>query len=74
VDTTVLVIKGAQVSVARPLTGRVDLALVDRLARVTLEARRRGEAICLYDPSPELRALLELCGLADLVPECRGGT
>ncbi len=73
-DTTVLVIKGERAGVARPLTGRVDLALVDRLARLTLEAHRRGEAVCLYHPTPELRALLELCGLAALLPVCRGGT
>jgi hypothetical protein len=69
-----LVIEGEQVSVARTDSGRVDLALVERLARLTLEARRRGAAVCLHDPCPELLALLELCGLADLIPECRGGT
>jgi hypothetical protein len=74
VDTAVLLIDGEPVSLARPDAGRVDLALVDRLARLILEVRRRGGAVCLYYPSPELLALLELCGLADLLPECRGGT
>ena len=74
VDTAVLLIDGEPVSLARTDAGRVDLALLDRLARLTLEVRRRGGVVCLYRLSPELRALLELCGLADLLPECREGT
>ncbi len=52
--TVVVVINGDQVVVSR-LDGRIDLALVDRLARLTLEARRRGAAVRLHDPPPELR-------------------
>jgi hypothetical protein len=74
VGTAMLLIDGEPLSVAGPDAGRVDLALVERLARLTLEVRRRGGSVCLYDPSPELLALLELCGLADLLLECRGGT
>jgi anti-anti-sigma regulatory factor len=65
--TTVVVINGDEVVVAR-LAGRVDLELVDRLARLTLAARRRGEALRLHDPPPDLRRLLELCGLDDVLP------
>jgi hypothetical protein len=54
--TTVVVINGDEVVVAR-LDGRVDLELVDRLARLTL-----------HDPPPDLRRLLELCGLDDVLP------
>jgi anti-anti-sigma regulatory factor len=65
--TVVVVITGDQVVVSR-LDGRIDLALVDRLARLTLEAWRRGAAVRLHDPPPELRQLLELCGLSDVLP------
>jgi ABC-type transporter Mla MlaB component len=72
VDVTAVVINGDQVTVTRLDAGRVDLSLIDRLARLTLEARRRGDTIHLQDPPPELRALLELCGLGDLLPEREG--
>ena len=65
--TVVVVINGDQVVVSR-LDERIDMALVDRLARLTLEARRRGAAVRLHDPPPELRRLLELCGLSDVLP------
>ena len=74
VDVTTVVINGDQVTVARLDAGAVDLELIDRLARLTLEARRRGDAIHLQDAPPELRALLELCGLGDLLPEGGGGS
>ena len=41
-----------------------DLGLVDRLARLGLEARRRGRGLVLRDPSPRLVELIRLCGLA----------
>jgi anti-anti-sigma regulatory factor len=44
-----------------------DLAVVDALARLQLAARRLGYSIGLRNPSPELRALLDLVGLADVV-------
>jgi hypothetical protein len=40
-----------------------DLALVEALARLQLNARRRGERLGLRNVSEELRALLELVGL-----------
>jgi hypothetical protein len=47
--------------------GCPDLAVVDALARLQLAARRLGYSIGLRDPSAELRALLDLVGLADVV-------
>ena len=44
-----------------------DLALVDSLARLQLGARRRGGRLRLRNVSPELRGLLELVGLADVL-------
>ena len=45
-----------------------DLATVGVLARVTLEARRAGCAVRVRNASAELRELLALAGLADVVP------
>ena len=50
------------VDVSRP-----DLALVESLARVQLRARRRGERVRLRNVSDELRGLLELVGLTDVL-------
>jgi anti-anti-sigma regulatory factor len=44
---------------------QADLATVDALARLQLDARRRGSPLKLRDPSPQLRDLIELCGLAE---------
>ena len=53
---------------------RPDLALVDSLARVQLRARRRGERVRLRNVSDDLRGLLELVGLTDvLAVEARAG-
>jgi hypothetical protein len=46
---------------------RPDLALVEALARLQLGARRRGERLRLGNVSDELRGLLELVGLADVL-------
>jgi hypothetical protein len=46
---------------------RPDLAIVDSLARMQLGARRRGTRLKLRDVSDELRGLLELVGLADVL-------
>ena len=56
---------------------RPDLALVGALARLQLAALRLGCSIRLRDPCPELRDLLDLVGLAELVaggaaPTARG--
>jgi anti-anti-sigma regulatory factor len=40
-----------------------DAAAVDALARLQLEARRRGLEVCLQGASPELVELLSLLGL-----------
>jgi ABC-type transporter Mla MlaB component len=47
---------------------RPDLAAVDRLARLQLVARRLGYMIRLRGPSGELRALLDLVGIAGVLP------
>ena len=46
---------------------RPDLALVEALARMQLGARRRGGRVRLRNVSDELRGLLELVGLADVL-------
>ena len=46
---------------------RPDLALVESLARMQLRARRRGERVRLRNVSDDLRGLLELVGLADVL-------
>ena len=53
--------------VARVDARRPDLALVDALARLQLDARRRGGRLRLRNASDELRGLLELVGLADVL-------
>jgi hypothetical protein len=46
---------------------RPDLAMVDALARMQLGARRRGSRLRLRNVNDELRGLLELVGLADVL-------
>jgi len=46
---------------------RADLALVAALVRLQLIARRDGARVRLRNASDELRALLELVGLADVL-------
>ncbi len=58
---------GIEVVVGRVAGGRPDLAVVEALARLQLEARRRGCSICVRDPSRELCELLDLVGLSGLV-------
>lgn len=45
-----------------------DLSAVETVARLQLAARRLGCSIRLEDPCPDLRELLDLVGLGDLVP------
>jgi ABC-type transporter Mla MlaB component len=45
-----------------------DVGAIDALARLQLAARRRGCTIELRHACPEVRALLALTGLADVVP------
>ncbi len=71
----VLVRGGIEVA-SWPLTGaeRPDLCAVETLARLQLAARRLGCSIRLRDTCAELSALLDLAGLADVVPaEPRAG-
>jgi len=49
-----------------------DLSVVDALARMELEARRRGGSIGLRNPCPKLLELLELVGLAGFLVEVDG--
>lgn len=52
------------------VTGRcANLSLVDRLARIRLDALRRGCTLRLLGSSDDLRRLIALVGLADLLLE-----
>jgi hypothetical protein len=46
---------------------RADLGAVDSLARLKLKARRGGHDVRFRNASPELRALLCLCGLCEVL-------
>ena len=46
---------------------RADLRVVDALARVRLAARRRGHRLVFTGAGPELRGVLDLVGLGDLL-------
>ena len=48
-----------------------EIATVDALARLALLARRSGAAIQLRRVSPELRDLIELAGLANVLSVAR---
>ena len=66
--TVVLVVKnGTEMAVGRLDTRRPDLPLVDALARIQLTARRHACRVCLRGISEELRGLLDLVGLADVL-------
>ena len=51
-----------------PACEKIDLTLVHRLARLQLVARRAGYSIRLREPPASLRQLLDLVGLAGVVP------
>jgi hypothetical protein len=44
-----------------------DLGMVEQLARLALTARRIGCVVHVQDASPQLNAVLELVGLADVL-------
>src|SRR5690242_856240 len=46
-----------------------DAVTVEALARLQLGARRKGCRIVLRDASPDLRALVGLLGLSEVLPE-----
>ena len=51
-----------------------DLRVVDTLARLHVTARRAGATFAVHHPSPELRSLLLLLGLEQLLgPDEPGG-
>jgi hypothetical protein len=50
----------------------MDLAIVDTLARLRLAGRRLGFDLRLY-PSPQLRELIDLAGLADVLGQAEKG-
>ena len=52
--------------------GEPDLATVDALARMQLTAALLGHRMVLRDAAPELRQLLDLAGLADVLPSLPG--
>ncbi len=70
IAATVVLVDGDAEVLSWPLgwSGPADLALVDRLARLELAARRAGLSVRLRDACPELCELLELCGLDGLLP------
>jgi anti-anti-sigma regulatory factor len=47
--------------------GRPDLATLDVLATLALQARRRGYVFRVRDPSPDLCDLIRLAGLSGVV-------
>jgi hypothetical protein len=58
---------GVELVIAEVPTRPPDLAVVDRLARLQLAARRLGCQIGVRDAGVDLRGLLDLVGLADVL-------
>lgn len=44
-----------------------DISTIGALCRMQLAARRLGCTLRVHDPCPELRTLIELAGLADVL-------
>jgi hypothetical protein len=67
--TVVVLVRGGAVLASWPLAqgDRLDLAVVDQLARWQLAAGRLGCEIRLLGACPELAGLLDLVGLGELV-------
>lgn len=74
-DTQAIVVvvvgDGSEVVMGPVQARRPDLGLVEALARAQLIARRCGCRLVLRDVSADLRGLLELVGLADVLAEAR---
>jgi hypothetical protein len=49
-------------------SGTPDLSVVDRIARLRLDAKGRGQRLVLSEVSPDLAALIRFVGLADVLP------
>ncbi len=66
----IVLLCGGVVMTSWPLAGasRVDMGLIEGLARLQLTARRLGCSVQLHHPGPELAQLLALSGLAGIVP------
>ncbi len=65
----ILVRDGREVPLGSVGDGRpCDLDIIDELAQIQVEARRRGWSIRLRRTSPELAELLALTGLDDVLP------
>lgn len=64
-DAMVVRVDGREVACVPP--SPAGLALVEQLVRMQLQARRSGERLTLGAVSEELRGLLELVGLADVL-------
>jgi hypothetical protein len=58
---------GTEIAVGRLDARKPDLAMVDELIRLQLLAGRCGSTVLLWGASEELRALLELVGLAEVL-------
>ena len=69
IDATVVLVCGDADLTSWPFVSPScpDLAVVDRLARLQLLARRLGCRIRLQDTCPELDALLDLVGLTAIL-------
>ncbi|MGH8993205.1 MAG: hypothetical protein ACRDZ7_16985 [Acidimicrobiia bacterium] len=69
IDATVVLVRGDAVVASWPLVGpsHPDLAVVDHLARLQLQARHLGCSIQLRDVCPRLTALLHLVGLTEVL-------
>lgn len=63
----VMVVRGRDVVVWVPPIGvRPDLAAIDHLCRLLLDARRRGHELRLRNPCDDMVALVRLAGLAEV--------
>lgn len=56
-----------------PNSSRPDLTVIDALAQLALGARRLGGEIGLRGAGPELLALIDFVGLADVLAPPSGG-
>jgi anti-anti-sigma regulatory factor len=60
-----MIVDGAEIVLWEPPVGvRPDLGVIDRLARMQLDARRKGCELRLRNPCPDLLALVRLTGLS----------
>ena len=63
----VMIVDGAEVVVWEPPVGvRPDLAVIDHLARLQLQAMRRGCTLRMRNPCVDMLALVRLVGLAEM--------